>query len=308
MQNITLTSPITAGVLRFTSSNNYTIGGASTLTLDQPTLPTPNTQTLAQVIVSAGNDTISAPVQLNKSTALSVPSGSTLNLSGGVSGTGIAMSLSGGGSASIKPASATSLQGLTGITVSGGSKLQFAASHAAITTTAFNLDSTSTLDLTNNDLVVDYAPNAGNTTGTDTTMGPAVVAAVLAADDGGAWDKPGITTSLAPAGSGRTLAVVDNEALTTPLTTVDSIALDASSVVVKYTWFGDLNLSGTVDNTDFQMMGDGQAGWAGGDLNYDGTVNADDWALFQLGAAQSNGASINTVPEPVLPWPWRLLG
>jgi hypothetical protein len=312
VQNVNLTSPQTVGVIRF-NTNNYTIAGTSTLTLDQPTIPSPSTQTADEIVVSGGTDTISAPLQLNKLTKLTVPAGSTLNLTGGVTAApGISLALTStytttgtltaGGTAVITPASTSALSGLSGLTIATG-KLQISPAHAVITTTAFTIGSTSTLDLTNNDLIVDYAPNAGNPTGTDATTGPAVVAAVLASYDGGLWDKAGITTSLAPAGSGRTLAVVDNEALATPLASVDSTTLDSSSVVVKYTWFGDLNLDGVVNAADLALMGTLNStttlpNWASGDLNYDGVINADDYALFQLGLAASGGANISVTPEP----------
>ncbi|HEY1686064.1 MAG TPA: dockerin type I repeat-containing protein [Tepidisphaeraceae bacterium] len=306
--NVTLSSPQTVGTLRFNGTNSYTIGGTATLTLAENgggTNPITGAAGFspASVQVTAGNHTISAPVMLASTTEFSAVSGASISLSGPVTAaSGIALIANGGGNTSIQPASATALQGLSGITVSGGSKLTLSASHAAITTTAFSIDATSTLDLTNNDLIVDYAPNASNPTGTDTTTGPAVVAAVQSAYSAGQWNGVGITSSQASLTGGKTLAVVDNESLVTPLTSVDGVTLDASSVVVKYTWYGDLDLDGTVSNSDLATItanaGMTNVGWSGGDLNYDGKVNADDVSLFELGAAESNGANINSVPEP----------
>lgn len=58
-----------------------------------------------------------------------------------------------------------------------------------------------------------------------------------------------------------------------------------NSVEIKYTLFGDTNLDGTVDFTDFMHMSQHftqtGVGWAQGDFNYDGVVNADDFNLLK---------------------------
>jgi MYXO-CTERM domain-containing protein len=166
-------------------------------------------------------------------------------------------------------------------------------------TTALNVDATSTLDLTNNDVIVDYSD-------TDTTTGPAVVTAVKAAYDGGKWDLPGITSSMASFSSGTTLAVIDNAngASTNQESSVDGVTLDGSAAAAKLTWYGDANLDGVVNSTDEGMIApDGTTitdddNWAEGDFNYDGVVNADDWGLFLLGLGESHGLNISSVPEP----------
>lgn len=365
--DVSLASALTAGTLRFNGDSNYTLDGTSTLTLDTPingdlnigtatgggaANPAPpagtgkdlayihNAANPAQIIVTPTSanvtHTISTPLYLNRSTALTVPAGSTLNLTGGVSanlGTtvGVWLNLKGGGNAVITPSSSAafgnttpidngdgtfSYQGLSGLGVDGNMKINPA--HAVIivnsqvpvltstngnahpnTITTFNLSAGSTLDLTNNDLIVNYTPPDTNNNPTDAVTGPAVLAAVASAYDAGKWDQPGLTSSVTTAAT--SLAAVDNGALgTNALTSVDGVTLDTSSVVVKYTWYGDLNLDGVVNNTDFSLMADNSPGWSGGDLNYDGVVNGDDWALFALGEAASGGANISSVPEPVM--------
>jgi fibronectin-binding autotransporter adhesin len=153
-----------------------------------------------------------------------------------------------------------------------------------LTTSSLSIVAGGTLDLTNNDLAVTY-------TGVADPLAT-IVGYLTAAYNVGSWNHPGLTTSFAAAHPGTTLGYVDN--------------VTTSKVLVSYTWYGDLDLSGTVDATDFGMMDNiptsgpqaGVIGWFDGDLNYDGKINSDDWALFMLGAAESNGANINSVPEP----------
>jgi hypothetical protein len=66
-----------------------------------------------------------------------------------------------------------------------------------------------------------------------------------------------------------------------------------------YTWLGDANLNGSVDNADLSAISATGTNWSTGDFNYDGKVDQDDYALFMLGDAESAGLNISkTVPEP----------
>ena len=62
--------------------------------------------------------------------------------------------------------------------------------------------------------------------------------------------------------------------------------VDATSALVKFTYYGDLDLDGDVDMTDANTLesnfGKTGAIWTDGDLNYDGTVNTADFDLLAL--------------------------
>ncbi|HEY1686187.1 MAG TPA: dockerin type I repeat-containing protein [Tepidisphaeraceae bacterium] len=158
------------------------------------------------------------------------------------------------------------------------------------------------VDITNQALVV------------DPTNGPAptsqIAAYLASAYDNGLWDGPGIGSSSTSFAAGTTIGYAENDLLPNPYNNTTNIfggasgqlISDSNAVLVRYTYFGDLNLDGTVDGSDLAMMGargTTNVGWIGGDLNYDGKVNADDWALFQLGlASSSHGQITSAVPEP----------
>jgi hypothetical protein len=71
-------------------------------------------------------------------------------------------------------------------------------------------------------------------------------------------------------------------------------------VLVKYTYYGDANLDGKVDGTDYsridasflaEQSGPNVTGWYNGDFNYDGVVNGSDYTLID-NAFNSQGAQI----------------
>jgi len=88
-------------------------------------------------------------------------------------------------------------------------------------------------------------------------------------------------------------------------------------VLIKYTYYGDANLDGVVDGSDYTRIDSGyitsgSTGWMNGDFNYDGVINGSDYTLIdnafntqgaQLAAAiasptaQIAGGS-SSVPEP----------
>jgi len=76
--------------------------------------------------------------------------------------------------------------------------------------------------------------------------------------------------------------------------------LVAGDVLVKYTYYGDANLDGKVDGTDYsridnsylsEQSGPSISGWYNGDFNYDGVVNGSDYTLID-NAFNSQGAQI----------------
>lgn len=173
-----------------------------------------------------------------------------------------------------------------GLNLQSGSVAMSASPHTPhmLTTSALSIAAGTALDLSDNDLTVNYAGQADPIS---------TIKGYLATGyANGNWNGTGLTTSAAATTPGTTLGYIDNTT--------------NSTVQVKYAWYGDLDLSGTVDNNDLMAMGNiptsgpnaGAIGWFDGDLNYDGKINQDDWALFQLGLAESKGASISSVPEP----------
>jgi fibronectin-binding autotransporter adhesin len=172
-----------------------------------------------------------------------------------------------------------------------------------------------TLDLQNNDLIVHSGTLASVTT------------SVANGYNRGGWNgSTGIVSSLAGATNPTmALGVIlnDNGAGTkTPLygsggtiaasfggaTPVDG------DILVKYTYYGDTNLDGKVDGSDYSLIDNGYAkkltGWLNGDLNYDGVIDGTDYALIDnafnnqgvriaaLTAQVAGSVAPAAVPEP----------
>ena len=126
----------------------------------------------------------------------------------------------------------------------------------------------------------------------------------------GLWKGSGITSSAARdnqfAGVG---AILNNNGSGQAIyDAFASVAVDANSVLLKYTWNGDANLDALVNADDYFQIDSGyitrKGGWYNGDFNYDGVVNADDYFLIDsayigqsapLSAGQSR---VLPVPEP----------
>ena len=148
--------------------------------------------------------------------------------------------------------------------------------------------------------------------------------------NGGAWNgsssSAGIPITSSAAASDTThlhaLGVIQNDDGTntgTPLyTTFEGYSsLNDSDVLIKYTYYGDANLDGKVDGSDYSRIDNGVllglSGWFDGDFNYDGVIDGSDYTLIdnsfntqgaQINAevasptAQITGAGISAVPEP----------
>jgi hypothetical protein len=135
------------------------------------------------------------------------------------------------------------------------------------------------------------------------------------------WTGPGITSSAATAANdSRGIVAIGISEMDSG--TFDGVNLSSGDVVMKETFFGDADLSGSVDAGDYSMIDNGYAmgltGWANGDFNYDGVIDAADYSLIdsayafqtspggptaplasELAAISDGGeASTSSVPEP----------
>jgi len=81
---------------------------------------------------------------------------------------------------------------------------------------------------------------------------------------------------------------------------INSVLLD--DVLVKYTYYGDANLDGKVDGSDYTRIDAGylsqsgsnpRSGWSNGDFNYDGVIDGSDYTLID-NAFNMQGAKISS--------------
>src|ERR1019366_9987851 len=80
--------------------------------------------------------------------------------------------------------------------------------------------------------------------------------------------------------------------------TFDGVSTTATDVLVKYTYYGDANLDGSVNGADYQQIDAGfgahgtnnMTGWAYGDFNYDGVVDGSDFSLIDNTFNQINAS------------------
>lgn len=273
---ITLNSPATIGALTFDNANAYTVAGASMLTFS----PSSGSSSLA---VNSGSHTISAPVRFNASTTITVAPNSSLTISGpSSSASGVTLTSNGPGLFQTKTLRADN------VSISAGTTqiLPNGTASALSTVKTLSISNGATLDLTNNDMVIDWSS-------TDPTT--AIGALLKNSYDGGKWDLPGLNSSAAAGNPLVTLGYADNSILKAG--TFDGQSVDQTSTLVKYTYVGDANLDGVVNAADLALMSSGGTTWMQGDFNYDGVVNADDYAMFALSLA-AQGAPITPAPEP----------
>jgi autotransporter-associated beta strand protein len=304
--------------LNINSSNQYTIaqGSGGTLTLDAGGS---NTSTIT---VSNGSHTISAPVDFNTSTTVTVNnSGNTLNITGPITGIG-GLTVAGNGTLAVSGAnsyiggttvssgtllvgSSQSLPTLNAVVnIASGAKMEIAPNVGGVTLQLPNIATGGILDVGNNHLFIDYG------TGTDPIS--SIQALLKSGYAGNHWNGTGIDSSAAATTStSYGLGYADSADPGNPA------GLPSGTIEIKYTLLGDANLSGVVDGTDFGIVAanfnKGVSSWDQGDFNYDNVVDGTDfgdlasnfnkgassaasWAALEAFAA-ANGL-LADVPEP----------
>jgi hypothetical protein len=166
-----------------------------------------------------------------------------------------------------------------------------------------------TLDLADNDLVVDYTGSTSPLTSVRT--------AIISGYNGGSWSGTGITSSAAAAGAGSAhktaLGYAESSAvLSSTGGSFSGQTVDGTAVLVRYTYAGDANIDGKVDTLDFNSLAGNFGGsgkvWSQADFNYDGVVDTLDFnnlaANFGQQLAEPGGA--NTAAGALIPEPTSL--
>ncbi len=309
-------------------SNDSMLGNASatnTVTLDHGILTGySGFSGLHTILVNPGGGTIDTLGGANTTTAL--PYGSYANNNEEVLGSGAAqfnigigalnagaggagpLTIQGGGNVSVaaQVLSANASAGIRVMTLGGlnlnasGLSLATPASEAnrsVLVTSSLSLSGTSAawtskLDLGGNDMIVQN--------GTLTTVQNQIKQGFA----GGTWQGSAGITSSAAANNPKhltALGVIQNSSDgvdssgSTLYPAFDGVSSSNNDVLIKYTYYGDANLSGKVDSADYTLIDNGYlghlSGWYNGDFNYDGVVNGSDYTLID-NAFNTQGAQI----------------
>jgi autotransporter-associated beta strand protein len=153
------------------------------------------------------------------------------------------------------------------------------------------------VDLTNNSMVIDYTGAPGT----------------LVSDVRGHLRNGRLLTTAASPANTR-LGYVDNNTLATPKTSFGGISVDATSVLVKFTYSGDSDLDGDADGVDIGNwavnftgeLGGGPTAtltWSQGDWDYDGDADGVDaglWATAFTGELGGAGLGSVVVNDPTI--------
>jgi autotransporter-associated beta strand protein len=184
-------------------------------------------------------------------------------------------------------------------------------------TNSLTLGSAAKINLTDNDLVVNYSGDS-----------PLKTIEVLVKTGGGTksdgshydWNGLAGVTTTAITGTDnqiKSLGIRDNGFAIVnrdPMTQVDGVDIGTSAIVVRYTWIGDMDLDGKVTVNDYlewlyyyRFQPDtANVSWMTGDFNYDGLINVNDYLMLLAGyrgqsSELSTGemiTSLSMTPEP----------
>jgi fibronectin-binding autotransporter adhesin len=159
---------------------------------------------------------------------------------------------------------------------------------------------TGLVDLTNNDLIV-----RGGSLSTITDQ-------IRSAFAGGTWTgAAGITSSTAASDSTHLTAVgveLNDNGGSAIVGSLDGASTIDGDVLIKYTYYGDANLDGAVDGSDYTLIDAGfnsqtsaspASGWQNGDFNYDGKIDGSDYTLID-NAFNTQSSSLGTNPAALV--------
>jgi hypothetical protein len=232
-----------------------------------------------------------------------------------------------------------STQHLASLSATSGALVTLTAPPAAYTTPGYTPGTT---HVTTDSLAIDFAGGAtvdiGNGSMIVNYSGPSPLSSITAMAANASnlanfssWDLPGLSSSVAAADYFSTgslgVGVVDNNDLLNitlgyaydgitgaqfnATATGEAVAVD--SILVKLTYYGDSDVNGVTDITDYFLFLAGltdptnnPANWMNGDYDYSGTTDITDYFYFLAGLSATNtygdvlsgGGGPVAVPEP----------
>lgn len=287
-QTLTINSPVTVGKLTLDSAGGYTLAGPASLTLQTHAA-------VAKVNAVVGNHRIDVPVLTAMPTLFTVSPGATLTLSGGLDGAaGSSLTKTGTGTLAAKFVRADM------VAIDGGavriepSPIANAPSGASVIQSLTFVGSaaapTTSLDLSNNALVIDYATTSPmddvrQLLLAGTTAGKGIISSLGSASLRIGYAEASVVRPGGGAFAGQTV--------------------DATAVVLAFTYAGDGNLDGSVNLDDFTALagafGSSNASWTQGDFDYNASVDLNDFTTLAANFGNTfpaAGFRFGTVPEP----------
>jgi autotransporter-associated beta strand protein len=298
------------GIATAASSATYTVTFGNNTVATQPTIAA-GASWSTSLPITLTNSSGGLPVIFQAANA----SGAAANitLSGAVSGSGAGLTKTGSGYLAL-----TNGSSYTGPTNISAGTLVDQQNQVLSSTAAINI---------NGNMIIQNSPSLQS-----------ITQAVAGGYNSGAWNGSSssalipITSSAAAADTTHlhALGVIQNDngmGTSTPLynTFEGYSSLNDSDVLIKYTYYGDTNLDGKVDASDYSRIDaaflanktspGSMTGWFNGDFNYDGVINGSDYTLMD-NAFNTQGAFIaseiagpsavatdqiaggNSVPEP----------
>jgi autotransporter-associated beta strand protein len=307
LDNISGNNIVSGPISLYTSGNVYAIeSDAGLLTISGQITQQAGTGSRYYVFQGAGNGLVTSPLINGTAVPIVEMNGTgTWTFAGNNSYGGLTQANS--GTLAFAPNYSSGIQVISlsgGLQISNGALVQVNAAAASSTrslleTSSLSIGSlTGRLDLANNDMIV----QAGTTTSLSTVFNQ-----IGQGYGNGSWNGTnGIISTAAQKNLLTALGVILNDQVgnfqasngTALTATFDGAVSHDGDVLVKYTYYGDTNLDGKVDGSDYANIDNGYinglTGWYNGDFNYDNAVNGSDYTLMD-NAFNQQGAQISSI-------------
>jgi hypothetical protein len=276
-------NPLAAGTAGVNFDNTGATGGADSVILIGDNHGDTYTASAGQILVSGGSGAsafTAVPVTFANVTNESVLAGTgpdALSVSGGVT---LGYTAPTGGTYPTAQ--------LSSIAIGSACKVIFSSPNSTRALLELNTAATwaGQLNLQSNDMLIHGGTAAYNT----------VNGLVITGYSNGTWTGTGIISSTAATSTTHLTAL--GTVLNTAGIAFDGVSALGTDVLVKYTYYGDANLGGSVVSSDYTRIDNGYlnhlAGWGNGDFNYDGVINGSDYTLID-NAFNTQGASLAAV-------------